>query len=70
MGDSSLTTPPQRGFVERWVIALLLAFVFIPVAVLVFVPLIVALAKLWVVTVPVVLLVAFFFFVRWRRSTA
>lgn len=57
-------TPPQRGFVERWVIAIVLAFLVVPAVVIA----VTVAVNLWAVTVPVALLVVFLFYVRWRRS--
>jgi hypothetical protein len=62
--------PPVRGLAERWAIALLIAFVLVPLAVAIFVPLIWATVELWVVTVPAALVIAFFFYARWRRGRA
>jgi hypothetical protein len=57
-------TPPQRGFVERWVIAIVLAFLVVPAVVIA----VTVAVKLWAVTVLFALLVVFLFYVRWRRS--
>jgi membrane protease YdiL (CAAX protease family) len=58
--------PPTRGFVERWVIALVIAFVFIPAAVYVLVPVLTAWAAVWFVTVPLVLLALALIVRPWR----
>lgn len=61
------STPPARGFAERWVIALVVAFVFIPVFVGIVVTFLWALGEVWFVTVPIALLAGLLALWRWRR---
>jgi membrane protease YdiL (CAAX protease family) len=58
--------PPKRGLIDRWVIALVIAFVFIPAAVYVLVPILWASALVWYLTVPLALVALVLILRPWR----